>query len=98
MNPVRGKKYNWISQPERLVYLGVSGRWHQFALVDEPDKVWCEVLNEHMHMLEETVDNSVDSSFFNWLTEEVGANYTAIYNGAALELAERAWCAARGIV
>ena len=59
MNLVRGKKYNWKNQPERLVYLGVSGRWHQFALVDEPDNVWCQLFQQDLHMLEETVPDMV---------------------------------------
>jgi hypothetical protein len=31
-----------------------NGRWHQFEKVDEPGKVWCEVLTADLHMLEET--------------------------------------------
>lgn len=54
-----GKKYNWRGQPERLVYLGkpkVGGSrgWHQFAKIESPEVVWCEVLDEDLHMLEET--------------------------------------------
>ncbi len=53
-----GTKYNWKNQPERLVYLGYNwcgdGYWHQFALVERPDVIWCEVLPRDMHMLEET--------------------------------------------
>lgn len=51
---LRGDKYNWKNQEERLVYLGKDGWWHQFALVDEPHKVWCEVLDRDLHMLEKT--------------------------------------------
>lgn len=55
---VIGGKYNWKNQPERLVYMGVgtgiSFGWHQFALVEKPNKVWCEVLNSDMHLLEKT--------------------------------------------
>lgn len=51
-------RYNWKSQPERLVYLGRNwsgnGFWHQFEKVDEPGKIWCEVLDSDLHMLEET--------------------------------------------
>lgn len=46
-NMIPGAKYNWRGQPERLIYLGpqvMQGRvWYQFALVSEPDRVWCEV-------------------------------------------------------
>ena len=53
-----GGQYNWIGQPERLIYLGKNwsgnGYWHQFAQVSEPAEVWCEVLDEDMHQLEET--------------------------------------------
>jgi len=55
-----GGRYNWKNQPERLIYVGAKlytfygRRWHQFVKVDEPSKVWCEVLDEDLHMLEET--------------------------------------------
>ncbi len=60
MNLVKGGKYNWQYAPERkLVYLGKSrngaGVWNQFAKVDDPAKeVWCEVLDEDLHLMEET--------------------------------------------
>lgn len=54
----KGSRYNWIGQKERLIYLGRSrnglGYWHQFALVEKPDKVWCEVIPADLCMLEET--------------------------------------------
>ena len=53
-----GERYNWKNQHERLVYLGNNwsgnGYWHQFALVESPEKVWCEVRDSDLHMLEET--------------------------------------------
>jgi hypothetical protein len=53
-----GGRYNWKNQPERLIYTGMceprNGRWHQFEKVDEPGRVWCEVLGSDLHMLEET--------------------------------------------
>jgi hypothetical protein len=53
-----GGRYNWKSQPERLIYTGMceprNGRWHQFEKVDEPGVVWCEVLDSDLHMLEAT--------------------------------------------
>lgn len=53
-----GGKYNWKNQPERLVYLGDNlsgnGYWHQFAKIDSPSEVWCEVKGYDLGMLEET--------------------------------------------
>lgn len=49
-----GNKYNWVNQSERLVYLGKEGPWNQFAEVEYPDIVWCEVLDSDLKMLEET--------------------------------------------
>jgi hypothetical protein len=53
----KGGFYNWRGQRERLVYLGLceprNGRWHQFALVESPDVVWCEVLDRDLSSIEE---------------------------------------------
>ena len=49
-----GGRYNWKNQPERLVYLGKAGFWHQFALVGTT-AVWCEVPDSDLSRLEETV-------------------------------------------
>jgi len=53
-----GGRYNWKNQPERLVYMGLceprNGRWHQFAKVDAPGVVWCEVLDSDLSRFEET--------------------------------------------
>jgi len=53
-----GKKYNWKNQPERLIYLGYNwsgnGFWHQFALVESPNKVWCECLDSDLKGIVET--------------------------------------------
>lgn len=51
---IRGGRYNWIGQPERLVYLGCDDGWYQFAKVDKLSTVWCEVRAADLHMLEET--------------------------------------------
>ena len=53
-----GGKYNWAASPERLIYLGKQGSWHQFALVESPESVWCEVLPSDMQMLERTQEQS----------------------------------------
>lgn len=59
MNMVIGGRYNWKYQPERLIYLGDNfsgnGYWHQFALVENPTEVWCEVKGCDLVMIEETV-------------------------------------------
>jgi hypothetical protein len=34
--------------------MGKEGSWHQFAKVDAPFTVWCEVLTDDLRMLEET--------------------------------------------
>jgi len=49
-----GGKYNWINQPEKLIYLGKNGFWNQFAKVGFPEIVWCEVLDSDLKMIEET--------------------------------------------
>ena len=49
----RGERYNWKHQSERLVYRGKKGSWHQFSKAGS-DGIWCEVLDEDLHMLERT--------------------------------------------
>ncbi len=57
---VIGEKYNWVTQQERLVYLGYNysgnGYWHQFALVDSPTLVWCECLNSDLKDIVKTIE------------------------------------------
>lgn len=56
-----GNRYNWKHQPERLIYIGRNwsgnGYRHQFVKVDKPEKVWCEVLDSELSMIEETIEN-----------------------------------------
>lgn len=56
---IKGKKYNWRNQPERLIYLGKNwsgnGYWHQFAKVETPTEVWCECLDSDLELIEETI-------------------------------------------
>ena len=54
LEPVIGGRYNWKGQPERLIYLGKQGAWHQFKKIGDHREVWCEVLSATLHMLEET--------------------------------------------
>lgn len=49
-----GGKYNWKWQPDRLIYLGKKGAWHQFEKIGDPREVWCEVLEEDLRQIEET--------------------------------------------
>lgn len=57
-----GGRYNWIGQPERLVYLGrtlySNGYWYQFAKVESPDVVWCEVRSNQLDQFEETKETA----------------------------------------
>jgi NTP pyrophosphatase (non-canonical NTP hydrolase) len=56
-------KYNFKNQSERLIYLGYNfsgnGHWNQFALVEDPEVVWCELLDSDLSMIEETVEEPV---------------------------------------
>lgn len=53
-----GGKYNWINQPERLIYLGNNysgnGYWHQFSKVGSPKIIWCECLDSDLVGIMET--------------------------------------------
>ena len=55
---VIGGRYNWKRQDERLIYMGRNwsgnGFWHQFTKAEEPDVIWCEVLDSDLSMLEAT--------------------------------------------
>jgi len=57
-----GKTYKWKHSPETLEYRGRNwsgnGFWHQFEKVDEPGKIWCEVLDDELHMIEEAKPGS----------------------------------------
>ena len=56
---VVGGKYNWKGQAERLIYLGKhrsgNGLWHQFAKIEAPTEVWCEVQDADLIRFEETL-------------------------------------------
>lgn len=51
---VIGGKYNWIYQPDRLIYVGVHRGWYQFKKIGDPRDVWCECLAEDLSSIEET--------------------------------------------
>ena len=67
---IKGGKYNWIGQTERLVYLGKNGNghglWHQFAKVEEPAIVWCEVVEADLSMIEETPQPPPEPAPVDW--------------------------------
>ena len=60
ITPLKGGHYNWIGQPERLVYMGAKRypgdprTWHQFAKVETPEVCWSEVLTADLASFEET--------------------------------------------
>lgn len=73
----RGGAYNWKNQPDRLIYLGRNwsgnGYWHQFKKIGDPRKVWCEVLDADLHMLEETAEDpraAAVAESFGYVTHE----------------------------
>ncbi len=49
-----GGRYNWRGQSDRLIYLGKKGSWHQFKKIGDARAIWCEVLDQDLHMIEET--------------------------------------------
>lgn len=52
---VKGEQYNWKHDKQtKLVYLGKDGNWNQFAKIETPDVVWCEVLDNDLRMLEKS--------------------------------------------
>lgn len=61
MNPQElqvGDRYNWRGQPERLIFIGCHHYfrdprlWYEFALVEKPTVVWCEVLESDLSSFE----------------------------------------------
>ncbi len=55
MKLIVGEGYNFKYQSERLTYIGKAGSWNQFVKVGET-KVWAEVLDSDLHMIELTGD------------------------------------------
>ena len=53
-----GGRYNLRNQNDKLVYMGTKrypdGLWCQFAKVDDPEVVWCEVRPNELSSFEET--------------------------------------------
>jgi len=57
MQMIIGNKYKWKCGHEILTYLGHNwsgnGYWHQFALIEKPEEIWCEVLDRDLRLLDE---------------------------------------------
>ena len=51
-------KYNFIGQPEKLVFIGNNwsgnGYWNQFALIDKQNIVWSEINDSDLQFIEVT--------------------------------------------
>lgn len=56
MDMIINGNYNWRHRPDRLIYLGKKGNWHQFKKINDSRDVWCEVLDSDLHMLERTAE------------------------------------------
>lgn len=52
-----GGRYNFKLQPERLMYVGNFGPWHQFTKIGDSASVWVELLGPEICLLEETADS-----------------------------------------
>ena len=55
---VVGNHYRWRHNHDPvLVYLGYNwsgnGYWHQFQKLGDPNKVWCEVTDKELSLIEE---------------------------------------------
>lgn len=54
----RGGRYNFKNQQDRLIYLGRNwsgnGFWHQFRKIGDLRKVWAEVRDDELDLLEES--------------------------------------------
>ena len=48
----KGKNYKWKYCSEVLIYRGKERVWHQFEKPAEPGKVWCEVLDSDLYLIE----------------------------------------------
>jgi hypothetical protein len=73
-----GGKYNWRNQPERLIYIGKKGCWHQFKKIGDDREVWCEVLDADLSRIVETVceHQFCDESEFNgWRASCIKCGY-----------------------
>lgn len=56
----RGGKYHWKNQPEQVIYLQKLNGWHQFKKIGDPRDVWCEVRDQDLHRIEETVEPPIE--------------------------------------
>jgi hypothetical protein len=49
-------------QPQRLIYLGKAGNWHEFKKIGDPREVWCYVLDRDLSNLKETAQLEAEAS------------------------------------
>lgn len=77
---VKGDRYNWKNHPDKLIYIGKKGAWHQFKKIGDPSPVWCEILDIDLHMMERTFDldktvlmaamNAAENGYSHWESHE----------------------------
>lgn len=76
-NLVKGGRYNWKGQKERLVYIGTAGYtadhriWYQFAKENNPNVCWSEVPASDLSNFEESeakpaVSKTVGAGLEDW--------------------------------
>ena len=58
MKMVIGNKYKWKYENDIFIYVSKNGNWNLFVL-ESTSKIWCEVLDSDLHMLEEVKCNEV---------------------------------------
>lgn len=52
LNLIIGNKYKWKHEQKTLVYVGKSGVWNQFSLLNT-NELWCEVLDSDLYLMEQ---------------------------------------------
>lgn len=56
-----GDLYIWkTDRGTPLIYKGTHGRLHQFAKPDMPNNIWCQVIEQDMHMLQRLPDKTAE--------------------------------------
>ncbi len=52
------RKYRFIHTPKpELVYRGKWQGWHQFARATDPTRIWSEVTDDELNLIEEVPSN-----------------------------------------
>ena len=55
-NLSKSKTYKFKHTPTLLRYTGMFQGWHSFTRIEAPNKVWAEVLEHELNLLEEVED------------------------------------------